>query len=55
MPIEEGKTLIISLLATGTVNPETGVRIVWFELNGETRAVQGMHPIEVCILSDLTH
>jgi pyruvate carboxylase len=28
------------LLAVGTVNQDTGVRIVWFELNGETRAVQ---------------
>jgi len=39
IPIEEGKTLIIRLLATGTVSAE-GSRVVWFELNGETRAVQ---------------
>lgn len=38
VPIEEGKTLIIRLLATGTVSAE-GTRVVWFELNGETRAV----------------
>jgi len=39
IPIEEGKTLIIRLLAIGTVTAE-GSRVVWFELNGETRAVQ---------------
>ncbi|KAH9445975.1 hypothetical protein Pst134EB_023797 [Puccinia striiformis f. sp. tritici] len=38
--IEQGKTLIVKLLASGPVNPETGVREVFFELNGETRAVQ---------------
>jgi len=38
IPLEEGKTLIIRLLALGSVSAE-GTRIVWFELNGETRAV----------------
>ncbi|CAH7686900.1 pyruvate carboxylase [Phakopsora pachyrhizi] len=38
--IEQGKTLIVKLLASGPVNPDTGVREVFFELNGETRAVQ---------------
>ncbi|EGG02661.1 uncharacterized protein MELLADRAFT_38448, partial [Melampsora larici-populina 98AG31] len=38
--IEQGKTLIVKLLASGPVNPETGVREVFFEFNGETRAVQ---------------
>jgi len=38
IPIEAGKTLIIRLLAIGTVSAE-GTRVVWFELNGETRAV----------------
>ncbi|CAD6571981.1 MAG: pyruvate carboxylase [Cyphobasidiales sp. Tagirdzhanova-0007] len=37
--IAEGKTLIIKLLATGPVDAETGMRNVFLELNGETRAV----------------
>ncbi|KAG0171787.1 pyruvate carboxylase [Apophysomyces sp. BC1034] len=36
--IEEGKTLIIKLLAVGPVN-NTGKRDVYFELNGEARVV----------------
>ncbi|RUS15955.1 pyruvate carboxylase [Endogone sp. FLAS-F59071] len=36
--IEEGKTLIIKLLAVGSVNA-TGKREVFFELNGEARVV----------------
>ena len=37
--IGEGKTLIIKLLATGPVDAESGMRNVFLELNGETRAV----------------
>jgi len=37
--IGPGKTLIIKLLATGPVDAETGMRNVFIELNGETRAV----------------
>ncbi|KAI7893577.1 pyruvate carboxylase [Mucor mucedo] len=36
--IEEGKTLIIKLMAVGPIN-SSGKRDVWFELNGEIRAV----------------
>lgn len=38
--IEKGKMLIIKLLAVGEVNKETGVREVFFELNGEMRSVR---------------
>ncbi|KAH8920975.1 pyruvate carboxylase [Atractiella rhizophila] len=37
--IEPGKVLIIKLLTQGPVNPDTGIREVFFELNGEVRAV----------------
>jgi pyruvate carboxylase len=37
--IDQGKTLIIKLLATGPINTQTGIREVFFELNGEVRAV----------------
>ncbi|KZV85709.1 pyruvate carboxylase [Exidia glandulosa HHB12029] len=37
--IEKGKTLIIRLLAVGPVVEGKGVRDVWFEVNGEVRAV----------------
>jgi len=37
--IEKGKTLIIRLLAIGPVVEGKGVRDVWFEVNGEVRAV----------------
>lgn len=37
--IAEGKTLIIKLLATGPVDSDLGLRTVFIELNGETRAV----------------
>jgi pyruvate carboxylase len=37
--IEKGKTLIIRLMAVGTVDETKGVRDVWFEVNGEVRAV----------------
>ncbi|OLL24603.1 Pyruvate carboxylase [Neolecta irregularis DAH-3] len=37
--IEQGKTLIIKLLAVGPVSESTGQREVFFELNGEIRAV----------------
>merc|ERR1712093_55923 len=37
--IGEGKTLIIKLLATGPIDSDTGMRNVFLELNGETRAV----------------
>ncbi|KAM0756393.1 pyruvate carboxylase [Meredithblackwellia eburnea MCA 4105] len=38
--IDQGKTLIIKLIAESPVNVETGIRDVLFELNGELRAVQ---------------
>jgi len=37
--IEKGKTLIIRLLAVGPVVEGKGQRDVWFEVNGEVRAV----------------
>jgi pyruvate carboxylase len=37
--IDQGKTLIVKLLATGPINQQTGIREVFFELNGEVRAV----------------
>lgn len=35
IPIEKGKTLIIRLLAVGSVDETRGMRDVWFEVNGE--------------------
>lgn len=37
--IEQGKTLIIKLLAVGEISKKTGTREVFFELNGEMRSV----------------
>lgn len=37
--IEQGKTLIIKLLAIGEISKKTGTREVFFELNGEMRSV----------------
>jgi pyruvate carboxylase len=37
--IEQGKTLIIKLLAVGEISEKTGSREVFFELNGEMRSV----------------
>lgn len=37
--IEKGKTLIIRLMAVGAVSEGKGTRDVWFEVNGEVRAV----------------
>jgi pyruvate carboxylase len=37
--LEPGKMLIIKLLAVGSLNVHTGMRDVFFELNGETRMV----------------
>ncbi|CAH6721733.1 pyruvate carboxylase 2 [[Candida] jaroonii] len=37
--IEQGKTLIIRLLAVGEISQKTGTREVFFELNGEMRSV----------------
>lgn len=37
--IEQGKTLIIKLLAVGEISQQTGTREVFFELNGEMRSV----------------
>jgi len=37
--IEQGKTLIIKLLAVGEISEQTGTREVFFELNGEMRSV----------------
>lgn len=33
--IEKGKTLIIKVLAVGSVDENLGTRDVWFEVNGE--------------------
>lgn len=33
--IEKGKTLILRLLAVGSVDEARGIRDVWFEVNGE--------------------
>lgn len=38
--IEQGKTLIIKLLAVGEISQQTGNREVFFELNGEMRSVR---------------
>lgn len=38
--IDQGKTLLIKLVASSPVNVTTGMRDVLFELNGEMRAVQ---------------
>lgn len=37
--IEQGKTLIVKLLAIGEISKKTGTREVFFELNGEMRSV----------------
>lgn len=37
--IEAGKTLFVKLLAVGPVDPITGRREVYFELNGEARVL----------------
>ncbi|KAG8693483.1 pyruvate carboxylase [Ceratobasidium sp. 395] len=37
--LEKGKTLIVRLMAIGTVDESRGMRDVWFEVNGEVRAV----------------
>ncbi|KAI3405491.2 PYC1 [Candida oxycetoniae] len=37
--IEQGKTLIVKLLAIGEISEKTGLREVFFELNGEMRSV----------------
>lgn len=37
--IEQGKTLIVRLLAVGEISKNTGTREVFFELNGEMRSV----------------
>lgn len=39
MPIEQGKDLIVKLLAVGDIDEETGNRRVFFELNSEPRTV----------------
>lgn len=38
--IDQGKTLIIKLLAVGELNQETGQRDVFFELNAEPRSIR---------------
>ena len=35
--IEKGKTLILRLMAIGSVDETRGMRDVWFEVNGEVR------------------
>ena len=37
--IEDGKTLIVKLLAVGQPNAKTGARDVFFQMNGETRVI----------------
>ncbi|CCD26740.1 pyruvate carboxylase 1 NDAI_0I01710 [Naumovozyma dairenensis CBS 421] len=37
--IEQGKTLIVKLQAIGDLNKKTGIREVYFELNGEMRKI----------------
>lgn len=37
--LEQGKTLIVKLLAIGEISQQTGTREVFFELNGEMRSV----------------
>ncbi|EJT46240.1 hypothetical protein A1Q1_05197 [Trichosporon asahii var. asahii CBS 2479] len=39
IPIEQGKTLTVKLLAVGPLDTNKGTREVFWELNGETRAV----------------
>lgn len=39
VPLEEGKTLVVKLLAVGPLNSANGQRQVYFELNGESRVV----------------
>ncbi len=38
--IEAGKTLIVKLVAVSPADPETGIKDILFEMNGELRAVQ---------------
>ena len=38
--IEQGKTLIVKLQAIGDLNKATGVREVYFDLNGELRKIR---------------
>jgi pyruvate carboxylase len=40
--LEQGKVLIVKLLAVGPVSEKTGLREVFFEMNGEVRSI----PIE---------
>lgn len=46
IPIEEGKTLIIRLMAVGPVVEGKSQRDVWFEVNGEvyTSLLASIHP-----------
>ena len=46
IPIEEGKTLIIRLMAVGPVVEGKSQRDVWFEVNGEVYAssLASVHP-----------
>jgi pyruvate carboxylase len=37
--IDQGKTLIVKLLATGPINQQTGIREVFFELNGPNHII----------------
>jgi pyruvate carboxylase len=39
IPIEQGKILIVRLMAVGPVVEGSATRDVWFEVNGEVRAV----------------
>ncbi|MET3287953.1 UNVERIFIED_CONTAM: pyruvate carboxylase [Brevibacillus sp. OAP136] len=51
--IERGKTLIIKLIAIGTLNPD-GSRIVYFELNGQPREIKVRdHAAQVTVKSRL--
>ena len=44
--LEAGKTLIISLIAIGPLNEQTGHRDVFFNLNGEARVVSIIDEVE---------
>mmetsp|Transcript_6984 Transcript_6984/g.22785 ORF Transcript_6984/g.22785 Transcript_6984/m.22785 type:complete len:1124 (+) Transcript_6984:70-3441(+) len=54
--IERGKHLVVKLLGVGTLDPKTGSREVFFELNGSPRSVlvADKHSTEKTIVSELS-
>jgi pyruvate carboxylase len=48
--IEEGKTLIIRLMAVGPVVEGKSQRDVWFEVNGEVRSLSSR--VNICLRAD---